>query len=329
MKVSVALTVLNGEELVGPLLTSLLNQSKKAEEIVIVDGGSKDKTVEIIKHYQKKDKRIKLLIENCFRAKGRNLAIEISKNEIIAMTDVGCLPRKNWLEKITIPLNNPNIDITAGLYVMSGESSMQKALSVFLGFPNSKLGRNFLPTTRSIAFRKKAWEDVGGFTEHEENSAEDSEFNEKAIKTGLRYSRVKDAVVEWGIPDQFFEGIKTMADYAKWDARDGVWWNPVQKLSSHNIKVLTIFARYLIWLILLFYSLYKPFIAPVLILVTSIYLSWAFRKVYFLAGLKDNQKISSGLWGIAIQIFSDIAIIWGFLRGIELKIKRQRKTHLK
>ena len=89
MNISICITTFNEEGSIGPLLDSLLAQTKKAEEIVIVDGGSTDKTVEIIRHYQKKDRRIKLLTEKCSRAKGRNIGIEIAKNEIIAITDAG------------------------------------------------------------------------------------------------------------------------------------------------------------------------------------------------------------------------------------------------
>src|SRR3990172_10714219 len=111
MKVSICLTVLNAEKSISPLMESLRDQSKRAEEIVVVDGGSKDKTIEILKHHQKKDRRIKLLLENCLRARGRNLAVELAGSEIIAMTDAGCIAHNDWLEKITAPLLSPETDI--------------------------------------------------------------------------------------------------------------------------------------------------------------------------------------------------------------------------
>ena len=64
MNVSICLTLKNEEGSIADLLNSLLNQSKKPDEIIIVDGGSEDTTLDLIRHYQKKDKRIKLLIEN-------------------------------------------------------------------------------------------------------------------------------------------------------------------------------------------------------------------------------------------------------------------------
>ena len=61
MKTSVCLTVFSEEKSVSDLLGSLLIQTKKPDEIVIVDGGSIDKTVDILRHFQKKDSRIRVL----------------------------------------------------------------------------------------------------------------------------------------------------------------------------------------------------------------------------------------------------------------------------
>src|SRR3972149_3143590 len=114
MKASVCITVLNEEGSIATLLDSLLTQTEKPDEIIIVDGGSKDRTVEIVRHYQKKDKRIKFLVEHGSVAHGRNTSIEISRNPIIASIDAGCLARRDWLEKITEPFKHENVGMVAG-----------------------------------------------------------------------------------------------------------------------------------------------------------------------------------------------------------------------
>ena len=102
-----------------------------------------------------------------------------------------------------------------------------------------------------MAFTKKAWEEVGGFPEGGGNSAEDTDFNYKAVKMGLKYSRVKSAIVEWGMPETLSEFFKKINEYAKWDARYKIWWHPSQRLASHNIKSLLILFRYSVGLSLL------------------------------------------------------------------------------
>ena len=110
MKVSICITVLNEEKSIRVLIESILKQSKKPDEVVIVDGGSTDKTVKIIRHLQKKDRRIKLLEEKCSRSEGRNLAVELAKNDAIIMTDAGCIAKKHWLKRLAESFKNEEID---------------------------------------------------------------------------------------------------------------------------------------------------------------------------------------------------------------------------
>ena len=171
MNISICIITLNEEGTIASLLDSLLNQSRKAGEIVIVDGESTDNTVQIIRHYQKKYSGIKLLVEKCNRAKGRNLGIEIAKGNIIATTDAGCKIDKNWLRNLTSPFATGRVDVSAGFYHMvSGSAgkmtSFQKASSVYLGTTPRKFDNNFLPSSRSLSFTKKIWEEFGGFPEN-------------------------------------------------------------------------------------------------------------------------------------------------------------------
>jgi glycosyltransferase involved in cell wall biosynthesis len=310
MKVSICLTVFNEGDTIVPLLESLLSQTKKPDEIIIIDGGSKDKTIEILKHFQKRSRDIKLLLEKCSRAEGRNLGVEIAKNPIIAITDAGCIADSDWLEKLTNPFIHPEVDIAAGFYKMKAETSMQKALSVFLGVTPSKFGIDFLPSTRSIAFRKEAWEKVGGFPEGKGNSAEDTDFNYKAVKAGLKFARVKSAVVEWGMPKTLGEGLNKLHLYAMWDARYGIWWHPIQQIASHNIRVILIFLRYILGISLLILGLKSPLLFWLGVFGLIFYVVWAFRKVYL-----EFSQLSVGAWGIVIQILSDFAVMAGFIRG--------------
>lgn len=311
MKISICLTTFNEGGTVADLLDSLLNQTKKPDEIVIIDGGSNDNTIEIIRHYQQKDGKIKLLVEKCSRARGRNLGVEIAKNNIIAITDAGCIAHHNWLEEITKPFENEKVDISAGFYKMVGKNALQKAMSVFLGVTPRKFSVNFLPSTRSIAFKKSAWEAVGGFPEGKENSAEDTDFNYKAVKLGLKYSRVKTALVEWGMPESLGEFEKKIFSYAKWDAKYGIWWHPSQGFTSHNIKALFVLIRYLLGASLVLFSFSTPPLFSLLLILLLLYFFWSYRKVYLEFG---DYRVA--FWGPILQIVSDIAVMRGFVWGL-------------
>src|SRR5260221_12583418 len=99
MKVSVCITTFNEEKSIEKLLKSILSQTKVPDEIVIVDGGSTDKTVEIIKKFGK----AKLIIsKGASISRGRNLAVKNAKYSMIAMTDAGCVCERHWLERISV-----------------------------------------------------------------------------------------------------------------------------------------------------------------------------------------------------------------------------------
>ncbi|MCX6704863.1 MAG: glycosyltransferase [Candidatus Woesebacteria bacterium] len=315
MNTSICITTFNEEGSIGPLLDSLVSQTKKADEIVIVDGGSTDATASVISNYQlpisNKNPKIKFLIsKGATRSEGRNLSIELAKNDIIATTDAGCIAHKDWLKNITEPFNQDRVDISAGFYKMVGKSPEQKAMSVFLGVTPRHFDINFLPSTRSMAFRKSAWEEVGGFPEGRENSAEDTDFNYKAVKHGLNYARVKSAVVEWGMPENLKAFFTKIQSYAKWDVQYGIWWNPVQGLASHNIKALLVILRYLLGLGLLILSFWYPLLPYLLICLFS-YFVFAFRKVF-----KEFGNSRTALWGPILQISADLAVMSGFIKGI-------------
>ncbi len=314
MKVSVVITVFNEERSIAKLLKSLQFQTTSPDEIVIVDGESHDKTVEIIRHFQKKNNRIKFLVEKCSRAKGRNIGVDIARNEIIAITDAGCIVHKRWLERIIKPFNNKEVDVVAGFYKMTGKSAFQKALSSYLGVLPSRFDANYLPSTRSIAFKKELWLRVGGFPERLADTAEDTVFNYNIVQDGANIARVKNAIVEWGMPATLREAFNKIYFYAKGDAKSKIWWHPTKKLSSHNIKILFILARYMMGCVVVILAFRNPLLWVVSISGLFLYIYWSFRKVFIEFG---DHKI--GMWGIVLQFTSDIAVMTGFLAGMFAK----------
>jgi len=316
VKVSVCLTVLNEEKTIKCLIKSLVNQSKKPDEIIVVDGGSTDRTFTILQKLAKENANIKIYQAKTTRSQGRNLAVKKAKNRIIAMTDAGCVADKNWLKQICQPFKNSKVDIVAGFYRMTGDSSLQKSFSAFLGKSESEFNSNFLPSARSLAFRKRIWQRVGGFDENLTDTAEDTVFNYKAIDLKAKYAYAKKSIVFWMMPDSFFDGIKKMFFYAKGDAQSKVFFHPSQSLSSHNIKVLLIFSRYFLALILLLFSLQYLSLRIFLSFLIICYFSYSFVKVF-----RKTKSFMAGIYGIAIQLFSDFAIMFGFIVGI-LSLRR-------
>ncbi|MFH1863919.1 MAG: glycosyltransferase, partial [bacterium] len=276
--------------------------------------GSKDKTVEIIRHYQKKYGGIKFMVEKGGIAHGRNTGIEVARHDIIATTDAGCVPHQDWLERITAPFKHANVGLVAGFYDMPVKTPMQKAVSVFLGIPAERYDpATFLPSTRSMAFKKHLWERVGGFNERLDKAGEDTQFFYNIVKTGTKIIRVGEARVDWKEFENisFKEAMRKFFNYAKGDAKSKIWWHPTKKLMSHNIKVVFIFIRYLFGLFLLFQSIMNPPLFRLLEILVVLYIFWPiwkWRDVIY--------DLRTKLWLPVIQISSDFAVMSGFLYGL-------------
>lgn len=100
IKVSVLVPAYNVEKYIGKCIESILNQSLKEIEVIIINDGSKDKTLEIIKEYEKKDKRIIVIDkENGGVGTARNEGLKISRGEYILFLDSDDWIEKDYLEK--------------------------------------------------------------------------------------------------------------------------------------------------------------------------------------------------------------------------------------
>lgn len=86
--VSVIIPAYNAEKFIGATLESVLSQTYKNIEVIVVDDGSRDQTVEIVECFAAKDNRVILIQQaNSGVAAARNCAIEKSKGEYIAPID--------------------------------------------------------------------------------------------------------------------------------------------------------------------------------------------------------------------------------------------------
>jgi glycosyltransferase involved in cell wall biosynthesis len=147
----------------------LRNQSQRPDEIVIVDGGSTDDTLEILSAYEAR-KGVPLRVYSRPGAnisEGRNAAIAAAQGEIIAVTDAGVRLSQHWLEELTRPFRqNPETATVAGFFVPDPRTPFEVAMgATVLPAVTDIDPAAFLPSSRSVAFRKTAWAAIGGYPE--------------------------------------------------------------------------------------------------------------------------------------------------------------------
>ena len=101
VKVSVILPVYNVEKYLWECLDSLLNQTLKEIEIICVDDGSTDKSLDILKEYQKHDDRIVVLTQkNLYAGTARNSGLKIAKGEYVLFLDSDDFFENDLLESV-------------------------------------------------------------------------------------------------------------------------------------------------------------------------------------------------------------------------------------
>jgi glycosyltransferase involved in cell wall biosynthesis len=307
MKVTFISTVFNEEENIDKLLDSLLEQSKNPDEVIITDGGSNDKTIAKIKDYEarfkKKNVVFKLLIKKGNRSVGRNTAIKYSTGDVIACSDAGCVLDKNWLKNITEPFNNSATDVVSGYSEGLPANIFQKCLITYVLIMPDKIDHdNFLPAARSMAFRKKLWQNAGGFPENFSDN-EDYVFARKLKEMDSSIVFRKHAMNYWLPRKNIKEAFVMFYRFASGDAEAGIF----------RPKVVLIFARYLIGFIIasMYLSLRRPFILYSLCFILFMYICWATAK---------NYRYIKSTWAFLylpfIQVLSDIAVIIGTVRGV-------------
>ena len=116
--ISVVIPVRNEEHSIIPLLDSLKNQTLQPAEIIVADGGSTDRTVEIVETYESGAVSIHLVRGGPgFPGRGRNLGIDRASNEWVAFIDAGVKPSERWLEMLAEVAQAPeNPDVVYGSY---------------------------------------------------------------------------------------------------------------------------------------------------------------------------------------------------------------------
>jgi glycosyltransferase involved in cell wall biosynthesis len=114
-KVSVIIPVYNGEKTLRICLNSVLNQSYKNYEVIVVDNNSTDKTKEIIYSFKKNEGRvIYAFAERRSTAVARNEGVRLVRGDILIFTDADCVCPYCWIEEITRPIRLEGEDATAG-----------------------------------------------------------------------------------------------------------------------------------------------------------------------------------------------------------------------
>ena len=171
MKISVIMSVYNEEKYVQESIESILSQSFKDFEFIIVNDGSFDRTEEILKDWAKKDSRIKIITneKNIGLTKSLNKAIKIAQGKYIARQDADDISLFQRLEKqVEFLERNPGIKIlgTFGYLITQNKDVLGKEIVPVSSQAIKKALIKKNPFMHnSIMIEKETLDKVGGYNE--------------------------------------------------------------------------------------------------------------------------------------------------------------------
>lgn len=305
IKITLIVTVFNEANTIELLLRSIAAQTRRPDEIIITDAESTDDTVKIIKEFGTRSNfSITVISQKGNRSIGRNLAIKHSKYDWIAITDAGCVLDDKWLENLEWCQLKSNADVIAGNQKGLPKNNFQKAVVPYVLVMQDKIhSDSYLPATRSVLLHKRIWEKANGFDETLDLN-EDFAFFRIVKNNGAIFAVCKESMIFWIPRDSITSFSKMIYSFAKGDQIAGIT----------RPKVIFLFIRYIIGILLLFYAFTteQTILYYLLLLGFSIYLFWSINK--------NKKYVDTGWYYLPIlQLTADLAVMLGTLVG---KMKR-------
>jgi glycosyltransferase involved in cell wall biosynthesis len=229
--VSCVIPVFNERNTIGELIESLKRQTVFPSEVIIVDGGSTDDTVQVLRQQIVNDDRFHIIeAGRAMPGRARNIGAEKASCEWIAFTDAGIKLDKYWLENLVKKTEeDPKASIVYGNFAPQINSFFDKCAAITY-VPGNKHNIIRGKSIVSCLLKKEVWEKVGGFPDW--RAAEDLVFMEKAEAAGYLVAEAPAAMAWWELRPTLGSTFKKFELYSKynvWAGRQAYWHYGVAK----------------------------------------------------------------------------------------------------
>jgi glycosyltransferase involved in cell wall biosynthesis len=308
-RTALIVTVLDEAETIDALMASIASQTVTPDEVVVVDGGSSDGTWERLERWSLAAGNVRLVrLPGASISTGRNAAIRATTCEVIAVTDAGVRLEPTWLARLLECLS-PDVDVVAGFFKPDPCTTFERAMgaTVLPDVSDVKPAR-FLPSSRSVLFRRRAWERVGGYPEWLDY-CEDVVFD-LALREQRPFAFAPDAVAWFRPRGSLGAFFRQYYRYARGDGKADLW------RGRHATRYLT----YLLAPVLLRRGRLG---AGLVVLGSAAYVRRPYQRlVPLLAGLSPRQQAYAVMLVPALRLVGDVAKMLGYPAGVLWRLRQ-------
>jgi glycosyltransferase involved in cell wall biosynthesis len=299
--------VLNEASTVDALLNSVARQSVAPDEIVVVDGGSTDATIDRLQDWSRRLPVRLITRPGSNISAGRNAAIRATTAELVAVTDAGVVLDPDWLARLKAGLT-PETDVVAGFFEADPHTIFERSLgATTLPAIEDVNPERFLPSSRSVLFRRGAWQTVGGYPEWLDYG-EDLVFD-LALKRAVRGFAFAPEAVAWFRPRRSLAAFfRQYFLYARGDGKAGLWPR------RHAIR----YATYAFTAFVLFRRSRLRWLLPLGVVVYT----WRPYQRLGLDGLSRRAQLTAIAMVPVIRLVGDVAKMLGYPVGVGWRVRR-------
>jgi glycosyltransferase involved in cell wall biosynthesis len=323
------MTVFNEADNIETVIRSLLSQTRPPDEIVVVDGGSTDGTPLIVEKLgQDRALTVNTLLRCLVRpganiSQGRNAAIEAATYDLIAVTDAGVRLLPGWLENLAAPFARPGVEVVAGFFQAAPDpaSPFQIAMGATVLPVQAEIRpEKFLPSSRSVAFTRSAWQAAGGYPEWLDY-CEDLIFDLNLKAQGYSFDWQPAALALFAPRRSLKAFWQQYYRYARGDGKARLF------LKRHLLRYATYGVGAPAGLLL---TWRKPWLGIMLVGTGMGYLRQPYRRLFFYEDafkrLSPCRKIAAILWVPVIRATGDFAKMSGYPAGVLWRMRHDQNS---
>jgi glycosyltransferase involved in cell wall biosynthesis len=320
--ISVICPVYNEEKYISKFIDSIIAQDYNHNnmEVFLIDGGSTDDTVNIVKEYCSKYHFLTYLNNpETYQVFAINKGIKASKGDYIIRLDAHSVYPSNYFSSLLKSALELNADNIGGICktVPANDTNIAKSIALTMGHPfgvgNSmfRIGTNKIIETDTVPFgcyKRSVFDSIGYFDEELKRN-EDDEFNARLLKNGGKIFLNPEIVVDYYGRDSLSKISMMFYQYG--------FFKPLVNYKCKSITTIRQIVPLLFVLFLIFgfiFSFTNKFILLSYLIILLIYLVLSFTTSFFLA-LKNKNFYLIFLMPLTFFL-AHLSYGWGYLLGL-------------